>query len=101
MWVHLTMTLCKSLYTQNIISLCYSLLLLLQPVSNILIAVQIGPGSKYQKSKIHWLMRYVKGVLSANFEKFALTDFAQKRPNRFHKKADCSGTANLGGYIFT
>ena len=42
-------------------------------------------------------MRYVKGVLSAHFVKFTLTDFAQKKPNRFRKKDDCSGTANPGG----
>src|SRR5271155_3961558 len=31
------------------------------------------------------------------FAKFAFTDFAQKRPNSFRKKPDCSRTANLGG----
>ena len=50
-------------------------------------SVPIGPGSKYQKSKIHWSMPNVGGVLGANFAKFALMDFAQTRLNHFRKKS--------------
>src|SRR5271154_5628027 len=63
------------------------ILVVAQWFSNIFSSVPIDPGSKYQKSKIHWSMPNVGGVLGANFAKFALTDFAQKRLNRFHKKS--------------
>ena len=43
----------------------------------------------------------VGGVLGANFAKFVLTDFAQKRLNRFRKKSPIAREPLImGGSIF-